>query len=108
MREAYGGQAIDSAGAAIQDFLMTVQFRNRQDTRRYAAAEDAFTSEGGHLALEDDAPAKEADAGRDSRKLPGDFMEKVNRCATGMRHVLTVFRGASAHPATRTAHSRVR
>jgi len=87
---------------------MTVQFRNRQDTRRYAAAEDAFTSEGGHLALEDDAPAKEADAGRDSRKLPGDFMETVNRCATGMRHVLTVFRGASAHPATRTAHSRVR
>ena len=83
---------------------MTVQFRNREDTRRYVAAEDAYTSEGGYLALEDEAQGKGADAGREIGQLSRVFRTTVDRYATEMRHVLTVFRGAIAHPATRTAN----
>jgi hypothetical protein len=83
---------------------MTVQFRNREDTRRYAAAEDAYTSEGGYLALEDESLGKSIDTGRENRGLPHDFMDTVGRYATGMRHVLTAFRGGSAHPPTGTTH----
>jgi hypothetical protein len=89
----YRGLAADSGSTPGKDFIMTVQFRNREDTRRYAAAEDAYTSEGGYLALENEVPGKVADAGRESRELPHDFMETVGRYATGMRHVLTVVRG---------------
>jgi hypothetical protein len=83
---------------------MTVQFRNREDTRRYAAAEDAYTSEGGYLALEDEAPGKDPDAGREIGQLSRVFRKTVDRYATEMHHVLTVFRGVSAHPVMRTTN----
>jgi hypothetical protein len=82
---------------------MTAQFRNRQDTRRYSAAEDAFTSEGGYLAMKDDDLGKGIDTGREHPEPHRDFMGMVGRYATGMRHVLTVFRG-SAQPSTRSAN----
>ncbi|HEV2607493.1 MAG TPA: hypothetical protein VGT79_05880 [Xanthomonadaceae bacterium] len=83
---------------------MTVQFRNREDTRRYAAAEDAYTSEGGYLALENEVLGKDVDADREARQLSRDFMETVGRYATEMRDALTGFRSDSAHQATRVAN----
>lgn len=83
---------------------MTVQFRNREDTRRYAAAEDAYTSEGGFLALEDDAPEKEADADRNLRHPSRDFKKMANRYAAGMHAAMAVFHRETPRQAARAAH----
>ena len=82
---------------------MTMRFRNSEDNRRYVAAEDAFTSEGGYLAQEDEVLGKHADAGRENAQMSRAFRNTVDRYATEMRHVLTVIRGGSIPQATRTA-----
>jgi len=79
---------------------MVMPFRNNVDNQCYATAEDAFTSEGGYLAPEDDVPAKDADANREALHLSRDFSGMVGRYAEGMRAVLTVFRsGGPRHTA---------
>lgn len=85
---------------------MTVHFRNREDTRRYVAAEDAFTSEGGYPAQDGEALGKDADL--EIGQLSRVFRKAVDRYAAEMRHVLTVVRGGGAHPATRTTNPQAR
>ena len=87
---------------------MAVQFRNREDNRRYAAAEDAFTSEGGYLVPLDELPRTQAVAYRETRLLSRDFIESMGRYATGMRDAVTGFRRGGAHPATRATNPTAR
>ena len=84
---------------------MAVQFRNKGDTRRYAAAEDAFTSEGGYLAQESDE-ALETDSGtRSGAPHPSrDFGAAVHRYSAGVEAVLAVFRRGGSLLALRSAN----
>ena len=79
---------------------MAMQFRNRGDNRRYAAAEDAFTSEGGYLALEDETLAPDVGVAREPRQPFHGFRETVGRYAAEMGAVLTTFRGGSPQRST--------
>jgi len=83
---------------------MVLQFRYKVDDRRYAAAEDAFTSEGGYLALEDESLDKDADAGRKFAQRPHDFRKVIGRYAAEMHAALTILRGGGKRPATRSAN----
>jgi len=87
---------------------MAVQFRKREDNRRYVAAEDAFTSEGGYLVPLDEMPRTQAAPCSESRQLSRDFIESVGRYATGMRAAVIAFRGGSAHPAPRATATTAR
>jgi hypothetical protein len=69
---------------------MVAPFRNKADNRSYASAEDAFTSEGGHLSREVDVP--ENDAEREVRDPSRDFSTVIGRYAEGIRAALTAFR----------------
>jgi len=80
------------AAQHFRGLIMVMAFRNNVDNRCYAAAEDAFTSEGGYLAHEADVPEKDVDADRKALYLSSDFSTMVGRYAEGMRAVLTVFR----------------
>ncbi len=83
---------------------MAVQFRNKEDTRRYAAAEDAFTSEGGYLALEDDALEQDRRTDRVAPHPSRDFRAVVHRYAAGMEAVLAVFRRGGSLLVLRSAN----
>jgi hypothetical protein len=83
---------------------MSMQSRNRGDTRRYAAAEDAFTSEGGYLALEDETPGMDDNTDREARYPSRDIGGMARRYAAGMSAVLTAFRGSGSRPAMRPAN----
>ncbi len=74
---------------------MAMQFRNRGDNRRYAAAEEAFTSEGGYLALEDETLVQDVGVDRESQYAFSGFRKAVGRYAAEMGAVLTTFRGGS-------------
>ena len=82
---------------------MGMQFRNRGDNRRYAAAEDAFTSEGGYLALEDETLAPDASADREPRHPFHGFRKTVGRYAAEMGAALTTLRGGSPSRSTNSS-----
>ncbi len=87
---------------------MTVQFRDKADTSRYAAAEDAFTSEGGHVALEDEAPGKDAATDRGSLQPASDFRTTIRRYSAQMHAVLAGFRRGGSRRAQRSANNSTR
>jgi hypothetical protein len=70
--------------------IMVMSFRNNVDNQRYAAAEDAFTSEGGYLAPEDNVP-EGVYIDREARHPSHDGGWAVTRYAEGIRAVLAVF-----------------
>lgn len=72
------------------------------DIQLYQAAEDAFTSEGGHLAPEDEVVGKRVDANGLPRPAPHDFRNAMKRCAAGVRAVLKVFRAGGSRAAARS------
>jgi hypothetical protein len=51
----------------FRGFIMFSRSGNRDDSHRYQSAEDAFTSEGGHVTWEPEALEKDAKAIRDRR-----------------------------------------
>ena len=84
---------------------MAVQFRNKGETRHDAAAEDAFTSEGGYLTQESDE-ALETDSGTrsDAPHPSRDFRAAVHRYPAGMEAVLAVIRRCGSLLALRSAN----
>ena len=73
-------------------------FRNTAENQCDVTAEEAFTSEGGYLAFENDMPEKDPEAGREVRNLSSDFGATVGRYSEGMRAALTFFcRGRKRH-----------
>ncbi|HEV2607755.1 MAG TPA: hypothetical protein VGT79_07215 [Xanthomonadaceae bacterium] len=71
--------------------IMVMSFRNNVDNQRYAAAEDAFTSEGGYLAPEDNVSEESVYIDREARHPSRDCSWAVTRYAEGIRAVLAVF-----------------
>lgn len=76
---------------------MAMQFRNREDTRRYAAAEDAFTSEGGYLARDNDVAESDSEPSHKGLHMFRDFDWTGGRYAVGMNAVLEAFRNEVRH-----------
>jgi hypothetical protein len=84
--------------------MMAMQFRNRADSRRYAAAEDAYTSEGGYLALEDETLGQDLAIEHEPRHPFRGFRKTIGRYAAEMGAALTTFRGGTPNrPGNRPA-----
>jgi hypothetical protein len=92
-------------GAQFQRGLtVAMQLSNSDDGHLYQAAEDAFTSEGGHLAPEDEVLDQRTDASRTNRHLSLDFSKAMKCCAAGVRAVLKIFQAVGSRHAARSTH----
>lgn len=83
---------------------MATRFGSKMEIRRYAAAEDAFTSEGGYLAMENEVLDADAVADHEARRPARDFRKMVKRYAAGMSTVMTTFRAAGSRRAGQSAN----
>lgn len=86
-----------------------MRFGKKGDIHRYQAAEDAFTSEGGYLAIENEALENPADADRQpSRPQPSRNLGKmVKRCAASVGIVMATFHIGGPSQAVRPANPSV-
>ena len=63
---------------------MFLRFGNKDDGRCYQSAEDAFTSEGGHVTWEPEVLEKDADNSTDHRQPPRAFAKMMARYLAAM------------------------
>jgi hypothetical protein len=76
---------------------------NKDDHRHCQAAEDAFTSEGGHVGPHDELQEARSGANINASEPCVAFKGLVNRYASGMSAAIAAFRDGSSRRAARTA-----
>jgi hypothetical protein len=86
----------------FRGLAMAIRSGNTGDLHSYQAAEDAFTSEGGHLAPDDEVVGKRVDANGPPRPASRDFRNAMKRYAAGMRAVLNIFRAGGSRATARS------
>jgi hypothetical protein len=82
-----------------------MHFVNSDDSHLYQAAEDAFTSEGGHLARNDKGLDTRTGPIRIGRQPSRNFRKTARRFAAAMRAVMRIFRADVSRRASRSVFS---
>jgi hypothetical protein len=83
--------------------MVTSHVGDKDYQRQCQAAEDAFTSEGGHLGPQDEFQEARTDASVNACKPRRAFKGLLNRYATGMRAGIAAFRNGHSRHAARAA-----